>query len=75
MKYEPAFPSAQNVIVGEYRTGGHAGLTKREYFAAMALQGLLSRPIVHGLPITIDERAHEALVYADALIAALEKQP
>ena len=44
------------------------GLTKREYFAAIALQGILSQD---------DSRpsyaATLAVVYADALIAALNK--
>ena len=75
MARAPAFPSAQDAIVDEYRTGGHAGLTKREYFAAMVLQGLLARPIERGFPLSINERAYEALMYADALVAALEKQP
>lgn len=36
----PAFPS-------EGRPGMALGLTKREYFAAMALQGLLAHGILH----------------------------
>lgn len=48
------------------------GLTKREYFAAVALQGLASRdggnPEVNCAP---DVRA--AVMYADALIAELAK--
>jgi hypothetical protein len=42
------------------------GLTKREYFAAMAMQGLLSNPN------TIFE-THYAVIIADALIAELNK--
>lgn len=45
-------------------------LTKREYFSALALQGLLAA----GAPGTPPVLAREAVKYADALIAALEKE-
>lgn len=32
----PAFPSTNNVRVGEYVTGGHPGMSLRAYFAARA---------------------------------------
>lgn len=44
-------------------------LTKREYFTALALQGLLAA----GMPGTPLAVAREAVKYADALIVALEK--
>lgn len=44
------------------------GLTIREYFAAMALSGLLSEDWLH------DEVAEEAVAIADALIEALNKE-
>ncbi len=53
------------------------GLDKREFFAAIALQGLLaagrqSRKIGSlGLPPDFDEAATDAVAYADALINAL----
>lgn len=54
------------------------GLTKREYFAAMALQGMLSNN--HGFTtdtgITstgIDQKARFCTLMADALIEALNK--
>jgi hypothetical protein len=47
---------------------GTSGLTKREYFAAMAMQGLLSNPN------TIFETQY-AVIIADALIAELNKKP
>jgi|LakMenE01Jun11ns_1017448.scaffolds.fasta_scaffold8264387_2 hypothetical protein len=46
---------------------GTSGLTKREYFAAMAMQGLLSNPN------TIFETQY-AVIIADALIAELNKK-
>lgn len=49
------------------------GLTKRELFAAMAMQGLLaSRDTLHA---TTDQIADDAARLADALIAALNASP
>lgn len=68
---EPAFPRAtQNMWTG---------LTKREYFAAMAMQGLLSglgfveKDGQVGL-ISHEELAKPSVDYADALLAELEKE-
>lgn len=48
------------------------GMTKREYFAAMAMQGIMS----HGYSdIKISIAAHEAVLAADALIKALNENP
>lgn len=48
----------------------HQGLTIREYFAGIALQGLL----VDRNPMTKSETiADHAVIYADALIKRLEK--
>jgi hypothetical protein len=49
------------------------GLIKREYFAAMAMQGLCAHPVTgeHAEP---DEIAIMALEQADALIEALNKE-
>jgi hypothetical protein len=43
------------------------GLTKREYFAAMAMQALITNPP----SVTKEERSKNAVLYADALIKAL----
>lgn len=45
------------------------GLSKREYFAGRALQGIISKP--HQLEV--EEVAAIAVKYADALISALNK--
>ena len=59
---EPAFPcAAMDAVEG---TIYQEGLTKREWFAGMALQGLLANP---------NGRAEAAVYYADALIKELEK--
>jgi hypothetical protein len=48
------------------------GLTKREYFAAMALQGLLANSF-RSPTSYIESNAEYAVNYADALIAELNK--
>lgn len=49
--------------------GKYGGLTKREYFAAMAIQGLLVAPNKTKLSML----AEDAVSMADALITALNK--
>ena len=39
----PAFPSGNEVTLGNWRSSGHSGMTLRDYFAAKAMEGLLSR--------------------------------
>jgi hypothetical protein len=46
------------------------GLTKREYFAAMAMQGMLANTNING---NLSDFANEAVRHADALIEALNK--
>ena len=50
-------------------TINYTGLTKREYFAAMALQGLLAK---YGSDYQV-QNAKEAIYWADALIEELNK--
>ncbi|WP_423176274.1 MULTISPECIES: hypothetical protein [unclassified Stenotrophomonas maltophilia group] len=52
-----------------YSINGGIGLTKRELFAAMVMQGFASDPDATGL----DMLAESAVDWADALLAALEK--
>lgn len=47
------------------------GLTKREYFAAAALQMFMRND--HGNPVTVAALAFDAVAVADALIEALNK--
>lgn len=49
-----------------------SGLTKREYFAALALQGLAADSNITTTPEYISARA---VRFADALIAELNKDP
>ncbi|KAF1698328.1 hypothetical protein CSC62_05310 [Pseudoxanthomonas jiangsuensis] len=67
---EPAYP-----VPNDANVNGQEGLTKRELFAAMAMQGLASVPADGGLrPEWIATDAQNAVAYADALLAELEKQ-
>lgn len=69
---EPAFP-----IMGTYTNDGVGvaepayGLTKREYFAGLAMQGLVSR--IGGYDPNL--AAEVAVTSADALLLALERKP
>lgn len=55
---------------------GSLGLTKRELFAAMAMQGLATVPCPGGVThAAIEADTNAAVRYADALLAALESQP
>ena len=79
---DPAFSRASVFGEDEDRPGnvatyddGATGLTKREYFAAMAMQGIISdaetvRNVASG-PVPIQQ---VAVMYADALIDALNAE-
>jgi len=49
----------------------HLGLTKREYFSALVLQGMMADPSGSG---RFKQMATEAVIVADALIEALNKE-
>jgi len=61
--------SVGNIIKHEIR---HQGLTKREYFAVRAMQGMLSTRDYIGVEFA-EPCAAFAVDYADALLAELEK--
>jgi hypothetical protein len=78
---DPAFPETEghpdkeNPLYMVYRF--REGLTKREYFAAMALQGLCARSadqniVINGITLPYDRAA---ITIADSLIAELSKEP
>jgi hypothetical protein len=56
----------------EREDGNYNGLTKREYFAGLAMQGLLSNPAQIDTT-NFEWVAQHALGYADALLKELEK--
>lgn len=71
---EPAFPAKDSL-------SWNSGLTKLEYFAAKAMQALLSNPAIipRKPPITYEDKhladiAYSALRYAKSMIEALEKE-
>ena len=57
---------------GEYVVMQRGGLTKREYFAAMAMQGLLASDT--NFNFGTSDAARLALDQADALLQELEKR-
>lgn len=73
---EPAFPTAG--IQNNEESLPVGGLTKREYFAGLAMQGLLANPSVKWpegrFTLSIGATVSDATNIADALIAELEKQ-
>jgi hypothetical protein len=72
-----AFPGLEEDYIGEHKVGSsyHLGLTVREYFAVMALQGLLAAPDVDvrdGAGYVDPSKLTDwAVLYADALIHSL----
>lgn len=84
---EPVFPTPghqSQSYDGTYETiithEGKPGLTKREYFAGLALQGMLSNPEIFQdfddleNPSEYDRRiARECVISADALLKELNK--
>jgi len=64
---KPSQPLQAQDPNGDLRAPEH-GLTKREYFAALAMQAMISRDVV--IPSKI---AKDAINFADRLLAELEK--
>jgi hypothetical protein len=58
-------------LLQAFPSNGYRGLDKREYFAALAMQGLLANPeIANGL-VRQYEIANDAVRVADAVLARL----
>jgi hypothetical protein len=64
------FIKSQTSIDGTVHEGVYPGLTKREYFAALAMQGLLASPTEIG---SLNEFIEKAVISADKLIKELNK--
>ena len=62
-------PASSQANPGAHGLHAHPGLTKREYFAAMAMNGLAGQDRVTPLGA-----AELAVKYADALIEQLERE-
>jgi hypothetical protein len=56
-----------------WKTPVETGLTLREYFAGLAMQGLLSS-FKHDRPGNIERGVRDSVLIADALIAELNKE-
>ena len=76
--HEPAHPHDE--YYDEQRIGQSSGLTKREHFAGLALQGLIaagehrSYDVDAGSTLTWTGTAQEAVEAAEALIEALNRK-
>lgn len=68
---DPAFPGESEAQTGN-STWLFQGLTKREYFAAIAMQGIAKEP-GEGCDGYIAQRARVAVAIADALLVELAK--
>ena len=66
MNNPPAFPSSNEVKVGNCISSGHMGMTLRDYFAAKAMQALIDND---GLFSEIPAQAYEL---ADAMLKERE---
>ena len=68
----PAMPLALDVRVDEqgnqFCNDAYNGLTKREYFAGLAMQGIMAAGII----TNVVDVASDAVTYADELLEALE---
>jgi hypothetical protein len=73
---QPAFPVAEPVLDGQRIKGmNYTGISVREYFAVMALQGIISNDApLYGDDIQANV-ASLAVGYADALLTELAKTP
>ncbi len=76
----PASPVKLSHEQFEFSETVHTGLTKREYFAVLAMQGYLSGTMAWsdgldggGVTPSDTEVAKESVAYADALLKELEK--
>lgn len=58
---------------GRKEFGVHHGLSKREFIAAMAMQGILSSDNINMKNMPYEEKAKFSVVMADELLKALEK--
>lgn len=68
---EPAFAKSASYTDFYGLDSSQIGLTKREYFAAMAMKGIITNK--DGLDIKIERIAESAVDMADALIEELNK--
>ena len=71
----PAFP--MGIPEGVHKTHpaySQKGMSKREYFAAIILSGMVADPSVRGIRYNASEFALTAVTQADELLAALSQE-
>ena len=73
MKNQPAFPQPEP-IVNEFHKdyGKDRGMSLRDYFAAKAMQGILSKLYQGIKPSDVEFLAQDSYVIADAMMKARE---
>jgi hypothetical protein len=75
---EPAIPTIEfNRYTDDCRFNSNTteGLTKREYFAGLAMQSIIQHGIPEGLNCSENEyAAHWGVLYADSLLAELSNK-
>jgi hypothetical protein len=69
MNNPPAFPSSNEVTLNDWVSSGHSGMTLRDYFAAKAMQSLLSDPDWR-MDMDFSDTARAAHKMADAMLEA-----
>lgn len=77
---EPAFPASRRNWIGDsynssFESITSGGLTKREYFVAMAMQGVLASGGFSTQPHWAFLTAEAAFTVADEIIKRIEKEP
>ena len=80
---DPAFPSSNDVIVGDIGTSGHPGLSMRDYFAAKAMQAQIIADAISGAVVrakggeyydlSTSDIARLSFDQAEAMLAEREK--
>jgi hypothetical protein len=75
-KHQPAFSCNEHKVsnMGTEQINSHLGLTKLEYFSAMALQGLLANEYVIKYMSSRDEVIEIVKTYANSLLEELDKK-
>lgn len=74
MNNQPAFPSGNDVTLGDWKSHGHSGMTLRDYFAAKAMQGMLANPKLEKQILLVGKSWIEESAWkvADAMLKARE---
>lgn len=69
----PAFPSGNDVVLGDWRSSGHSGMSLRDYFAAKELIRMeYGQCMVNDVSSAYDRLAAHCYKMADAMLKARE---